>query len=757
MQRGLPLWRLLPGAALLCLCASALHAAAPSQRPLADLLRELSRPGQQFLFSSELVPDDLRVPEAGLTDAPTLTKLQALLTPLGLALERVDTGVYAVVRSAPPPPPPPPPRPQRLDELVVTASRYRFESETAGSVATLTAERLAAQPGVGDDPLRAIARLPGVVADGVSAQGNVRGGETGETLVLLDGFPLRRAFHMASYQSPFSVIDAQLLRSAEIFTGGFPARYGNRMAAVYDLQTVTARDAPRNHLGVDFFNAGGHTTGSTQDGGLEWLADARIGTLSPLLQALAPDVGDPRYTDGMLRVAGGDPRTLRVALNALWSRDELAITERRRGESARIGERARYFWLRADRDFGSQWNASLWIGRTDLDSRREGRLDHAGIARGSVLDQRASQLQDVRAQATWQPDDRHRLELGAEYTRESARYEYAGNAAYSTQVARLLQIDEALQREALLRPERDRGAAFASLHWRLTPSLTAETGLRGQIVAGRGRAGRVYADPRLGLRWQVTPHTRLHFNWGRYHQADEVQEIEVGDGMTDFARTQRSEHFILGLRHQFAPALALRLEAYSKQQAQPRVRFENLFNRRSILAEIGPDRIALLPDYAELMGLEASLEYQASEWEAWAGVDWSRALDEVGERDVPRSWDQGLGVDAGAMWRRGPWRLSATLNLHRGLPTTRLVQTATGVALDARNRARLPRFLELNLRADYEQPLRLGVLRYSAELNNALAQRNDCCTDLVLEQGAFRLRPLGGLPLMPSLGIRWSW
>ena len=114
----------------------------------------------------------------------------------------------------------------------------------------------------------------------------MRGGEEGETLTLLDGFPLRQVFHLQGYQTPFSVIDAGLVRSADIYTGGFPARYGNRMSAVFDLRTVDSSDEPAHSIGVDSFNASARTAGAS--GRFDWLASGRIGTLSPLLQAFAP-------------------------------------------------------------------------------------------------------------------------------------------------------------------------------------------------------------------------------------------------------------------------------------------------------------------------------------------------------------------------------------------------------------------------------------------------------------------------------------
>ena len=140
-----------------------------------------------------------------------------------------------------------------LDTVVVEASRYALAADSADGAQRLDAVDLANQPDIADDPIRALRRLPGVVQGGVSAASNLRGGETNEVLVLLDGFPLRQVYHLPGYQSPFSLLDEDLIDSIDVFTGGFPARYGNRLAGVFDIATAEAGQAPKNFVGTQLF------------------------------------------------------------------------------------------------------------------------------------------------------------------------------------------------------------------------------------------------------------------------------------------------------------------------------------------------------------------------------------------------------------------------------------------------------------------------------------------------------------------------
>ena len=646
--------------------------------------------------------------------------------------------------------------PQPLPELadiVVSASRYRFGEGTA-SIIELDASDLADSPGAGEDPLRALVQLPGMVQTDVSAESHVRGGEEGETLMLLDGFPLRQVFHLSSYQTPFSVIDASLVKSADIYTGGFPARYGNRMAGVFDLRTIDSGDEPAHAIGIDFFNAMARVSGT---GTVDWLAAARVGTLSPLLQTFAPEVGNPRYMDSYVRGSIGDPGTLRLTGNFLWAQDELRISNDDRQEQADIDDRLRYMWLRADRDFNPGVSATIWLGQSVIESLREGSIDNPGLVAGAVRDSRSSTLWDLRAHVDWRPGDRHLFEFGAEFTHEFARYHYDASARYDVETAALFGRATTLERHTDLNPRRNRSSGFVAYRWRVTDRITAEAGMRAQYTEAASESSESSTDPRLGLRWQLTPATRLHINWGRYHQIDEIQELKVEDGLETFPIPQSSEHLIIGAEHQLSDDIGLRLEIYSKQQGKPRERFENLFNRRTLLPEIEPDRIGIDPGFARIRGVELSADYRQSDWRAWISAGWFRADDSVDGELIPRSWDSGWSTSGGGTWNRGPWSASATLNIHQGFPTTPLLQSPAGSEIGGHNATRLAGFLNLNLRVDYTQAVSIGEVRYSAELMNSLDQPNDCCTDLLRTVDGFALKTLHGPPLLPSLGVRWSW
>ena len=752
-----------------CLVSAARADAAEARyagRPVVEVLLELRAPGVDFIYSSELVPESMRVlaePQA----AGPLPIAREVLAAHGLTLSAVRPGLYAVTRRMSPSTdvghnasePETAEPPTRLAEVVVSTSRYAFDRSGTFSSVSIAGDTLAAQPVLGEDAIRALGRLPGIAQSGISAQSSVRGGESGEVLMLLDGFPLRQAFHMPGYQSVFGVLDPSLVADAEIFTGGFPVRYGNRMGGVFDLQTIEANHEPRTALGLSVFNALARRGGRVEAAGIDWLAAGRAGTLKPFVEAFAHDAGSPGYADVYARAAHGDPDRLRIAANILWSRDELSITREGQGEDAQIESRNRYLWLRADHDWDSGVQATLWLGFSGIGSFRAGTVDNPGIASGSVTDRRSSDYREARGRIAWQPHARHWIEGGFEWTGEDARYRYAAEATYAEAVADLFSREVDLARASELGPERERIALFAAHRWQIAQVLISELGLRAQRTITSGTSAEEWIlDPRVNLHWRIGPATDLRVHWGRFHQTDEIHELKIEDGLTAFPETQRSDQVIVGLDHRLPGGLALRLEGFRKSQSDPRPHFENLLDPLSLIPEIAPDRQRIAPTSAEIRGAELSLVAELRDLAWWAGLTWSEAFDRVDAERVPRSWDQTWAVNAGIDWTRGNWRFGAVAGAHRGWPTTRVLDTSLG----ERNGARFQPRVTLDLRAAYRKPLAVGSLVVTFEVTNAINIGNTCCAELRTssdDEGnlTFTNRKSDWLPVVPSVGLLWEF
>ncbi len=89
--------------------------------------------------------------------------------------------------------------------------------------------------GVESDIFRSLQYIPGVQSTSdISARYYVRGGDSNENLVLIDGTTIYNPFHALGI---FSVIDPDMINSAEFYKGGFPANYNGRLSSVLDIIT----------------------------------------------------------------------------------------------------------------------------------------------------------------------------------------------------------------------------------------------------------------------------------------------------------------------------------------------------------------------------------------------------------------------------------------------------------------------------------------------------------------------------------------
>ena len=109
--------------------------------------------------------------------------------------------------------------------------RARFRQSAGATVHDLDRAQLRSIPGVAEaDLVRTLDALPGVTrVSEIGASFNVRGGSADQNLVLLDGVPIFNPFHALGL---FSVFSADMVRRAELRSGGFPAEYGGRTSSV---------------------------------------------------------------------------------------------------------------------------------------------------------------------------------------------------------------------------------------------------------------------------------------------------------------------------------------------------------------------------------------------------------------------------------------------------------------------------------------------------------------------------------------------
>jgi hypothetical protein len=95
--------------------------------------------------------------------------------------------------------------------------------------------------GAESDIVGALSVTPGVVTTGdQGGQLYVRGGTPIQNKTLLDGMTIYNPFHSIGF---YSIFETELVKSVDIYTGGFESKYGGRISSVMD---ITYRDGNRS-------------------------------------------------------------------------------------------------------------------------------------------------------------------------------------------------------------------------------------------------------------------------------------------------------------------------------------------------------------------------------------------------------------------------------------------------------------------------------------------------------------------------------
>ena len=145
---------------------------------------------------------------------------------------------------------------QKLETVTITADKIEARTETKTSVITVTPKTITKIPSIGGqaDFAQYLQVVPGVIFTGdQGGQLYIRGGSPIQNKVLLDGMVVYNPFHSIGL---FSVFDTDIIRNADVYTGGFGAEYSGRISSIMDIST---RDGNKKRisgkLGANCFGA----------------------------------------------------------------------------------------------------------------------------------------------------------------------------------------------------------------------------------------------------------------------------------------------------------------------------------------------------------------------------------------------------------------------------------------------------------------------------------------------------------------------
>jgi hypothetical protein len=757
---------------LVALLPAVAWAATYRGQPVDDVLRELRAGGLEFIYSSDLVKPWMRVVREPRAVDPEAV-LAEVLAPHGITLARGPGDTLMLVREetgAPRQARPgtsDTPAPAPIDAVIVSASHYYFGDESPLPPAILGAAELESLPDIGEDPVRAVARLPGVAGQDFSSRVHLRGGTDDETLFRFDDLRLYNPYHLKDFFGVFSSIDPGIISDISVYTGGFPVAFGDRSSGVIDIAPRLPARGFQGQAVASMMTAGAVLDGGFADGAGDWAIAARRGNMDLFFDLVDSPLGEPEYSDYYAHVGRRLNEWLAISANALGFDDTILAYDSDQEEEARAEYSDRYYWIRADLGAADGLGGRVLAGHTRLASERRGSADLPGVASGVLADDRRFEIDSVQADGWWRIGARSLLQGGLEWRAQSGRYDYEDAVEFELLFLTPGAPTEPERSRSLhVRPDGHQYGAYLNWRYEPTPALTSDIGLRFDRST-LADADSSHTSPRAVLMWRPGERTRLRAGWGRYYQTQGVNELQVSDGESAYQPAQSATHLVLSVERDLHPSVVLRAEAYRKDYDDPFVRHENLLNTVVVLPELKPDRVRVAPQAARAEGAEVSVRYDADAVSAWVSYTHSRVRDRVNGEWEARNWDQREFATAGVSWRGSRWEASLATTWHRGWPTTEAelltLEPFPLVETGKRNAANVGNYWRLDARVARRFDVgAAGELVAFAEASNLTKRNNDCCVEYQLEDEEedevfLDVEPRGSLPMIPSVGVIWRF
>jgi outer membrane cobalamin receptor len=180
------------------------------------------------------------------------------------------------------------PRVIQTGEVVVRSDEMSKLTERSASVHVVTPREMQSLPSIAQsDLLRSLQMLPGITSTSdVSTKFFVRGGAGDQNLILLDGMKIYNPYHAFGV---FSILDPDIVRTTEVYTGAFPAGYGGRLSSVVNVTTKDGNlSKVSGNASINFLSGKLEVDGPFSEEN-SWLVSARSSLFSNTVDKLVPN------------------------------------------------------------------------------------------------------------------------------------------------------------------------------------------------------------------------------------------------------------------------------------------------------------------------------------------------------------------------------------------------------------------------------------------------------------------------------------
>ncbi len=659
-----------------------------------------------------------------------------------------------------------------LEGVSISASKDEALTETRVSTLTITPKQIKQIPAIGGQPDLAqyLQVVPGVVYTGdQGGQLYIRGGSPVQNKVLLDGMVIYNPFHSIGL---FSVFETDIIRSMDIFTGGFGAEYGGRISSVID---ITTRDGNKRRM-AGKVSASTFAADALLEGPLKKLKENGKGSSSFILSA------KHSYLDQSSKIfyqyvdTAGLPFTYtdlygKISLNGINGSKVNFFGFHHDDKVNEYHALANYHWISS----GGGMNFVVIPGRTP--ALMEGYVSYSDYK--ISLEEKVSPTRSSRIGG-------FEMGLNFSYFFNKDLFKYGIEMLGYTTV---FDYYNSLNRKIEQKENTTELGVFVT-YKKVLNKLLIEPGFRLQWYASLHN---ISPEPRLAIKYNVAANLRLKFAGGFYSQnlisAKSDRDVvnlfyafvsgpdnlpHEFDGKEVTHKLQKASHLIFGVEYDIGKYLTMNLEGYYKKFNQ----LTNL-NRNKIFND--DEANANQPDYLKkdfiienghAEGIDVSFKYDCKQLYIWAVYSLAYVQLYDGIIEYYPHYDRRHNINLVMTYTCGEtksWEASARCNMGSGFPFTQTQgfyeeltfeggvnsnYTAEngqlGIIYAELNAGRLPNYFRMDVNLK-----RIFLTGYHSRLEANVGITNIFDRENIFYVDRISYEKVYQLPLMPSIGLKF--
>ena len=542
-----------------------------------------------------------------------------------------------------------------LTQIEVTAEQIQRKSNIQPSKINLSPRMMKAAPALAEpDLFRTIQALPGVLTTSEFSTGLViRGGNTDQNLILLDGVTVYNPSHLGGIFSNF-IVDG--VKEAELIKGAYNAEYGGRLSAVLNIISREGNQKKfEGKANLSLLSAQATIEGPFYKGA--WVFSGRRTYFDKIFQNV-PTIPPYYFYDIQSHIYTDLTSKDRLSLSFYNGVDDLLFDTF--GLTGRWGNRtvsAQYRRVFSEKLIGNFLYAnSLFFTEFGL-----------GGSNGLVSD---NQIDDatVAANFSWFKSSESTLKFGAQIKNLGFLYTNSFN--------------DSLQFEINTKPKEL--ANYMKLKYSASKRLILEPGLRINLYDVYSDS--IFPDLRFGMKYLLNDNRYLNFSVGNYHQFIATFQDDYNPNILDqwiavdsSVSPAKSSQIVLGYEEYIKDLYKIQVEGYYKD-------IKNLFTfeeSRATTDEAISDSVLsdiVTPSDGYAYGLELFAQKMSGRLSGWLAYTFSVSRKSMNsifyekEEEYYNSWDRTHSFSAlGNYIFNNKWDMNWKLSLQSGQAYTPII------------------------------------------------------------------------------------